>query len=105
MVGVGIWEANYVLIDDILVTSGGVFGPGFNSDDIVRTKVGSLALNFPSCQADSRPGKLAFQAGPGSGLEDLLVNATRLSNVLNCSVETAPGLSNIHRSGPKASIT
>lgn len=49
--GVGQMNGNTLQIADLLVTEGGVFGPGFDPDNVVRTVVGSLDLTFNNDQA------------------------------------------------------
>ncbi len=84
-VGLGNVVDNSLVYDDMLQPLGGVFGAGFNADNITRPKVGSLAVNFPDCLATGQPGKLAFEALDGGDLEDILVDATRLTEIVPCA--------------------
>ena len=84
-VGLGQVVGNSVVVDEVLQTSGGVFGAGFAAASVVRTDVGGLSLVFPNCESTASPGVLSFDSEPDSGLDDLLVSATRLSTILDCS--------------------
>jgi len=92
-VGIDQVQGNSVVIDELLITEGGVFGAGFDPNAIARSPVGSMSLVFPNCLADASPGQMAFQAASESDFEDLLVKSTRLSSVLNCDGSAAPALS------------
>ncbi|MEM1411840.1 MAG: serine hydrolase [Pseudomonadota bacterium] len=45
-VGSGVTNGNRLEIDALLITEGGVFGPGFNPDAVQRVDVGELVLTF-----------------------------------------------------------
>lgn len=49
--GVGQMNGNTLQVAELLVTSGGVFGPDFNPANVVRTVVGTLSLTFNDDQA------------------------------------------------------
>ncbi len=86
-VGAGDVVGNSVVIDNVQRTSGGVFGPDFDADAIVRTDVGGMSLIFPDCDSTSNPGRLVFEAGFGftEELENLLVKNNRISRLLECN--------------------
>jgi predicted outer membrane repeat protein len=94
--GVGNVVGNSVVLDDFSFTTGGVFGPAFNSANVQLVKVGGASYNFSTCDSNARPGKLAFAAEPGNGYEDLLVNASRLTSIVPC---TGAPSANAGRSG------
>jgi hypothetical protein len=90
LVGVGQSVGNTIVVDEMLLTGGGIFGPDFNSDAIVRTPVGGMSMVFRDCSTgDGKPGRLAFQALLGSPFTDLLVDSSRLTTIVNCN-QTAP---------------
>ncbi len=84
-IGVGNVAGNSVVLDDFLITTGGVFGAGFDPASVNRIRVGGASYNFSTCDSSARPGRLAFAAEPGNGYEDLLVNASRLTSIVPCS--------------------
>jgi hypothetical protein len=84
-VGIGDVIGNSVVVDDMLVTSGGIFGDAFDPTAVSRARVGGLSLNFPTCLAGGAPGKQSFQAALGSPFQDLLASAMRLSTIVGCS--------------------
>lgn len=51
MIGIGEVNGNRVEFPEMLVTSGGKFGPAFNPDDVVRTPAGSVTLVFDDCSS------------------------------------------------------
>lgn len=83
--GVGNIVGNSVVLDDLRLPSGGVFGAGFNPASVVRQRVGSASFVFPNCEAGARPGQWNFQASPEGAFEDLIARASRLSSVVPCS--------------------
>ncbi len=86
-IGIGNIVGNSIVIDEVLRTSGGVFGSGFNADNIVRTDVGGMSIVFPDCDSSaSNSGRLTFQAGFefSTELENMLVKNQRLSRLLSC---------------------
>jgi len=100
LVGLGQSVGNTVVVDEMAVTSGGVFGEGFDADAIVRSPVGGLSLrgepragridhrlNQPAGQEES--GKLAFQSRLGSPFPDVLTDMARLTNIVSCGTPPA----------------
>ncbi len=85
VVGVGNVGGHSVVLDDFLLTTGGVFGPAFDQANVRRVRVGGASYNFSTCDSSARPGRLAFAAESGNGYEDLLVNASRLTSIVPCS--------------------
>lgn len=51
LIGIGVVSGNRVDFPEMLVTSGGKFGPGFNPDDVVRTPAGGVTLVFDDCSS------------------------------------------------------
>jgi len=91
---VGQSVGNTIVVDEMLLTSGGVFGPGLNPDAIVRTPVGGMAMVFRDCSTGGgKPGRLAFQALIGSPFTDLLVDSSRLTTIVNCDQSAPPAFS------------
>jgi predicted outer membrane repeat protein len=84
-VGLGKVVGNSIVVDDMVQTTGGVFGAGFDPNNIARARVGGASFVFPSCAADTQPGQFAFQSAVASGFEDLLNKATRLSFIVPCT--------------------
>lgn len=84
-VGQGNVVGNSAVIDEMKVASGGVFGAAYDPGRVVLSRVGGASFVFPTCEAVARPGQFAFQAASGSGYEDVLVKALRLTQVLPCA--------------------
>ena len=49
-VGVGVIVGNRIIIDELLVTEGGLFGPGFDPDLVALTVAGEISFSFLSCE-------------------------------------------------------
>jgi len=49
MIGVGDTQGNSIVVDELLSTHGGRFGPNFNPDDVAFTTIGSLSIDFLDC--------------------------------------------------------
>ncbi len=96
MTGVGNIVGNSVVVDEMSTTSGGVFGAAFNPANVVRRPVGGASFVFPSCEGGAQPGQWVFQGRPGSGYEDLIAKASRLSSPVPCSGSVSP---NVGKSG------
>ena len=96
-VGLGHVVGNSVVVDELQMVTGGVFGAGFDPEKIIRTRVGGMSLVFPDCDAMDSPGILNFTAEPDSGFENLLQKAFRLTSIFNC--DGAVPAANAHRSG------
>lgn len=94
--GIGQVVGNSVVVDAMEITTGGVFGPGFDPDAIERRRVGGASFVFPDCAASSQPGHFAFQGRHEGEFEDMATAATRLTSILPCS--GSPGAL-AHRSG------
>lgn len=84
-VGLGKVVGNSAVLDEMLVASGGVFGAAYDPSRVVLTRVGGASFVFPTCDAVVRPGSFAFQGASGSGYEDVLNKALRLTQVVPCS--------------------
>lgn len=96
MTGVGNIVGNSVVVDELATTSGGVFGAAFNPANVVRRPVGSASFVFPSCEGGAQSGQWVFQGRAGSGYEDLIAKASRLSSPIPCSGNPSP---NVGKSG------
>jgi hypothetical protein len=67
LIGTGVQSGNTIAFDDLVITSGAEFGPGFDPDDVVREPWGSLVLEYSDCNnaratATPLPGQTAFEA-------------------------------------------
>ena len=67
-IAVGEVRGNRLLFEEVLRTSGGVFGPGFDPDTVVTTTVGTANFLYESCDAgtmvytiDGRKGRFNLQ--------------------------------------------
>jgi hypothetical protein len=49
--GVGRREGLSIIVDELAVTRGGLFGPGFDPATVEREVIGSLRLDFDHCNA------------------------------------------------------
>jgi hypothetical protein len=49
LIGTGTIDGNVIAFEDMIITSGADFGPGFNAADVVRTPFGTLTLEFSDC--------------------------------------------------------
>jgi len=83
-IGIGDIVGNTIVVDDIQISQGGVFGSAFDASNITTTTIGSMSFIFPDCEASQSSGKLAFESASGSNYQDLLVNANRLTSVIDC---------------------
>ncbi len=54
LVGVGRIEGDRIEFPNLLVTSGGRFGPAFDPDHVVRTEVGTVTMQFSDCTNGSQ---------------------------------------------------
>lgn len=81
---VGEVRGNRLVFPELVQTSGGIFGPGFDPDDVTRTVVGSATFLFESCSS----GTLVYQLPGRKGRFEL----QRLSRVMgaNCGVYLGP---------------
>ncbi len=88
LTGAGLVNGNSVVIEQMQLTRGGVFGEAYDAAAIRNEYAGGLSLIFPDCEAGANaPGRLVFQpqgAGAEIGLQPLLLPYTRLSRLLNC---------------------
>ncbi len=84
-IGVGRIVGNSVVIDEMLGTRGGSFGPDFDQDAVERFRVGGMSLVFADCEALARPGHYAFRSDLSAPFEDLSTSAVRLAAVIPCS--------------------
>ncbi len=83
--GVGQMSGNTLQVADLLITDGGVFGPSFDPDRVVRTSVGSLNLTFSSDQAG-----VAEYTINGVGGEQTIQRLTRPVEVASSSEFNVP---------------
>lgn len=58
-----------IYIDDFQITSGGVFGPDFNPEDVVYEHWGEALFNFTSCGNDGIAGIMQYIPPPEFGSE------------------------------------
>ena len=84
-ISVGNVVGNTLVFDEVLRTSGGVFGAGFNAESVTNSNVGGMSLIFPDCDSPN-PGRLVFEAEFefAHELENLLVKNSKLSSLINC---------------------
>ncbi len=81
--GVGQVTGNSIVIDDLQITSGGIFGEDFDPANVVFTSWGSFSVSLPDCQGDS-PGVMTFTGNADLGYEPLIVRPVRLTSMLTC---------------------
>ena len=84
VIGTGTYRNNRITIDNMLLTSGGVFGPTFDPNNVQRLPWGELSIEFNGCNSAT----INYQSTDISyGYGDH--NLTRLTNVggLNCNVQ------------------
>lgn len=94
-ISVGQVVGNTLVFDQVLRTSGGVFGSSFDANAIVSTDVGGMSIVFPDCDSLENEGRLIFDADFAfeNELENLLVKNRRLSRLLNCDQSQPNALS------------
>lgn len=63
---VGEIYGNSIFVEEFLETEGGVFGPDFNPDDVVRRVAGELRIRFDSCNAGAAIYNLPDYGAEGS---------------------------------------
>lgn len=71
-------EGLSLIVDELLVTEGGMFGPMFDPDAVERTPVGTLRMDFAGCNS----GTASFSVGDVEGSLDI-IRLTR-SHGLSC---------------------
>ncbi|GAB4190699.1 MAG: hypothetical protein Tsb002_18880 [Wenzhouxiangellaceae bacterium] len=69
MGGPGRIEGNRIIIDDVITTSGGIFGPQFDPDNVVRTRWGRYVIEFSSCQH----GRILYEGPPEFGSGEIAI--------------------------------
>lgn len=89
-IGVGSVVGNSIVVEQMLGTRGGVFGPDFDEGTVERYPVGGLSLVYADCEATTRPGHFAFGAEPGAGFEDVATAVVRLAAIVPCAGQASP---------------
>ena len=79
-----------IYIDDFQITSGAIFGPDFNPEDVVRAHWGVAAFNFTSCGNDGIAGSMQYIPPPEFGSEggQFLYRLTSIAGV-ECDLLTS----------------
>jgi hypothetical protein len=67
-VGVGVISGNQLVFDELIETSGGIFGPDFNPADVESVVVGSATFTFADCES----GQMSYVIDGLSGSMNLL---------------------------------
>lgn len=80
-IGVGTTDNNQIVVDDLLVASGGRFGPEFDPGDVTLRSVGSLTVTFDSCRIGDANYVVDGQVG-----QQALTRLTEIRN-LDCDAE------------------
>ncbi len=83
MVGSGDIEGNTATVP-VFITRGGVFGPGFDPDTVIREDWGTLVFTFEGCGG----GNVAYNVGFGSG--SLALQRLTAHQSLACDIVTLP---------------
>jgi hypothetical protein len=83
ILGVGSVVGNSIVIDDIQITRGGIFGEDFDPDTVVRESWGSFSVSFPDCPGN-KPGVMSFTGNEDLGYEPLITRASRIVSVVGC---------------------
>jgi hypothetical protein len=75
-----------ILAIDVLITSGGKFGPNFDPDDVVAKRWGAAVFSFASCTQSGHGGSMRYLPPPEFGIEStqLLFRLIFIEN-LGCS--------------------
>lgn len=69
MLGVGQIDGASIIVNEFLITSGGIFGPEFNPADVVYETWGPAAYTFGSCGLNSTAGNMRYIPPPEFGIE------------------------------------
>ncbi len=70
---------------------GGVFGAAYDPDLVDRQFIGAMSLVFSNCASGAgAPGRQLYQSETGAEFGDLLVDAFRLSTVVDCQGNSSP---------------
>jgi len=83
ILGVGNVVGNSIVVDDIQITGGGIFGEDFDPDDVIRESWGGFSVSFPDCAGD-KPGVMSFTGNETLGYESLITRASRIAAILGC---------------------
>lgn len=86
-IAVGEIRGNRALFPELVRVSGGVFGPGFDPDAVVRTPVGSASFTWSSCDAGTMKWVLDRAGGPR---RQGRMNLVRLSRIMGLECGSAP---------------
>ena len=58
-----------IIVDNLQITSGGIFGPEFDPDKVVKEHWGAAAFTFGSCGENSSAGNMRYIPPPEFGIE------------------------------------
>jgi murein tripeptide amidase MpaA len=79
---VGEIRGNRIVFPELIRTSGGVFGPGFDPEKVTRTVVGSASFIWSSCDS----GQMEWVVDPdGSGPQQGRMSLRRITNLMGAS--------------------
>jgi len=85
MLGVGNVLGNSIVVDEMSITHGGIFGPGFDPSTVVFDDWGPLSISFPDCNAGmGNPGILSLP-GRVPDYSAVQVKAQGLGKIVACS--------------------
>ena len=65
----GVIDGATIVVNDLQITSGGIFGSEFNPDDVVREHWGAGAFTYGSCGGGSAAGNMRYIPPPDFGFE------------------------------------
>ena len=64
LLNTGVIDGATIIINNLEITSGGVFGPGFDPDKVVREPWGTAAFTFTSCGNGGSAGNMRYAPPP-----------------------------------------
>lgn len=85
MGGTGNIVGNQIIIDDVVSTSGPVFGPDFDPTDVVRTPWGRFVLEFNSCQG----GRILYEGPAEFGAGTIPLQRLTANPRVPCGADTS----------------
>jgi len=87
-IGIGKQSDKGIIVTDVLMPTGGKFGPNFDPADVTNTSWGSMALRLPDC-GTSQNGDLIMSPIPGNGFEHFEnYNYIRLTTLAGCGAKS-----------------
>jgi len=91
VLGVGEQVEGGVVVNELVMPTGGRFGPAFDPGDVQYSTFGSLSFQFPTCGTNTERGILKVVPEAGNGYEELTSgNYVQLTKLVDCETNERP---------------